>query len=161
MIKLIKGNLFENLDKNIIIAHGCNCRGGYGAGFVVPLAERYPVAREYYLKRHEVKGWSLGFAQILPVENKNNIYVANCATQDRFWKKHRTEVLVNYKAVADSLAVVAKFAREQKLKVYMPAIGAGLAGGNWSKLKSIIEKCMDGVECHIYILPHEWSKYGE
>ena len=43
MIHYAKGDLFDT--DHQIIAHGCNCRGGYGAGIAGQMAKKYPKAR--------------------------------------------------------------------------------------------------------------------
>ena len=53
----------ETEAENRLIVHCCNTLGAWGAGFVVPLGERYPSAKEEYKKfisqSLHPKGWSL------------------------------------------------------------------------------------------------------
>lgn len=80
MVRYVKGDLFTT-DCDLI-AHGCNCRGGYGSGVAYTMAKLYPKAKYYYLDKYEEDGWKLGDVQM--VYQRDGKYIANCATQDAY-----------------------------------------------------------------------------
>jgi len=147
VINYVRGNLFST-DCDII-AHGCNCRGGFGKGIAAHMAKLYPKAREAYLRKYKTEGWQLGDVQF--VQNNGKI-IANCATQDRYWKTGAKTVLVECWAVRSCMAKIASYASAKKLSVALPRIGAGLAGGNWDKIKQILERELQNIDTVIYEL---------
>ena len=48
MIEYIKGNVLRQSDTNRIITHVTNTKGGFGKGFALELANRYPKVRTKY-----------------------------------------------------------------------------------------------------------------
>lgn len=146
MITYKKGNLF-NFAKSGVIAHGCNCRGGFGAGFAKYLAEQYPDARGMYFWKYNNEGWKLGECQAVGTstydEHGNNLWIVNCATQDRYWKEYEGERLVDYDALIEVFDKLNRLYKTLGTVIHMPKIGAGLAGGDWNKIKKLMESCFD------------------
>lgn len=148
MVKIVKGDLFDHA-KEGIIAHGCNCRGGFGAGFVVPLANKYPEAKNKYVEKFLGDGWKLGDVQFVIIDS--NILIANCATQDRYWKLVIGEVLVSYPALNNAMKKVANLAKRLDCQVHIPFIGAGLAGGDKTKIMAVFLDAFKDVDCTLYV----------
>lgn len=42
---------------------------------------------------------------------------------------------------------------DEKTRIGIPKIGAGIAGGNWVKIKALIEKAMPGRDITLVVLP--------
>jgi len=143
------GNLLDHVN-NGIIAHGCNCRGGFGAGFAKYVGEKYPETKRGYISKYNKEGWKLGDIQLVKV--KPDLYVANMATQDRFWKEYEGEVLVDYVALCDALEELKKKSLELGLPIYIPKIGCGLAGGNWEKVKKYINLIFEDTDITVFNL---------
>jgi O-acetyl-ADP-ribose deacetylase (regulator of RNase III) len=146
MVKYVKGDLFET-DRDII-AHGCNCRGGYGSGVAYTMAKTYPRAKLLYLEKYDEDGWDLGDVQM--VLQRDNKYVANCATQDQFMP--RGVCHADYSSIRICMEKVKKFAKDKGLSVAMPKIGAGLAGGDWNLIEKILEEVFVDYEVTVYYL---------
>lgn len=140
-----KGNLFST--NAHIIAHGCNCRGGFGSGVAGQIARLFPLARKSYIYKFRKEGWTLGEVQL--VELHPDRIIANMATQDTFGGPG---VHVDYEAVYDCFNTLLCFAQEANMDVAIPKIGAGLAGGDWAIIETIIRDLLVNyrvnVECY-------------
>lgn len=135
MINYVKGDLFES-GRADILAHGCNCRGGFGSGVAAAVAKKYPKARHYYLDKHDEDGWELGEVQF--VRQWNDVIIANCATQDAYLP--RGECHADYDAIRICMMKVKDYAKDKGLTVAIPKIGAGLAGGDWNVIETILNE---------------------
>ena len=125
-------------DGNKLICHICNDIGGWGRGFVVELSRRWPEPearyREWY-KNRSTNDFELGAIQL--VEVGQEISVANMVAQHGI-KSTEAGPPIRYEAVESCLRKVAVHAAEHDFSVHMPRIGAGLAGGDWQRIESII-----------------------
>lgn len=151
MIKYTKADLFTTGAD--IIAHGCNCVGGFGSGVAGQMARKYPMTRTHYLHKFETEGWRLGDVQFVTVENVNvwtNRYVANCATQKEYYPRDR--VHADYEAIRKCMQQVHDFAKMHDLTVAIPKIGAGLAGGDWKIIEQILESVFHDYNVAVYHL---------
>lgn len=146
VVKYIKGDLFDT-DADII-AHGCNCRGGYGSGVAGIMAKKYPKARHYYLDKFEEEGWQLGDVQF--VRQWNDKIIANCATQDAYYPRDRRHA--DYDAIRLCMMKVKDYAMDKGLTIAAPKIGAGLAGGDWDVIEKIMEEVFSDYDITIYYL---------
>lgn len=150
MIVYVQGDIFES--DETVIAHGCNCSGGFASGFAKEVTRIYPAAREAYLRKfaHEGGGWSLGDVQVVEVESSGfRRRIANCATQQRYGRPDQGPY-VSYDAIR---AVVRGLLKEFPQGLAMPKIGAGLAGGNWDIIEQIINEEIGDVEVRVYVSP--------
>jgi O-acetyl-ADP-ribose deacetylase (regulator of RNase III) len=145
-LKYIQGDLFETKDD--IIAHGCNCRGGFGAGIAGIIARKFPKARAYYMDKHEEDGWKLG--DIQPVEQWTGQYIVNCATQDNY--AYSGVLNADYNAIRLAMTRLKEFAKSKSFTISIPKIGAGLAGGDWNIIEKILEEVFSDYDITIYYL---------
>lgn len=149
-------------NKKIIIPHVCNSAGGFGKGFVVPLALRWPVTKEKY-KSLQHSEELLGRTQFVDVEP--NIIVANMIAQKGYGKnnkaKHKedgvdnTEIPLQYWALEKCLSRVFYRAHHDFDDAIISTIrvGCGLGGSSWDKVLPIIEKTMlDNSIVYVYDL---------
>jgi O-acetyl-ADP-ribose deacetylase (regulator of RNase III) len=148
VIKYVKGDLFESGAD--IIAHGCNCVGGFGSGVAGQIAKRYPRVRNAYLERHEELGWELGDVQFVYAELGKGLYIANCATQKEYYPRDR--VHADYDAIRTAMTRVKQWAKGQGKSVAIPKIGAGLAGGDWNRIEAILKEVFDDYDVTVYTL---------
>lgn len=146
MIVYKQGNVLESDEK--VIAHGCNCSGGFGSGFAKAVAELYPSVREGYLHRYNTRGWRLGDVQLIGVGDGSGREIANCGTQQRYGKPEEGPY-VSYPAIRQ---VIKNLIQSYPNGFAMPKIGAGLAGGNWDIISKIIEDESGTVEVRVYVL---------
>jgi len=145
MIKYIKGNLFTAPQD--ILAHGCNCVGGFGSGVAGQMSVEFPETREKYLEKFEKQGWELGDVQL--VKSKDKI-IANCATQKKYYP--RTVRNADYPAIELCMLKLYKLCKETGKTLAMPKIGAGLAGGDWKIIEAIINDVFEDMDVYVYYL---------
>lgn len=146
MVKYVQGDLFDSGAD--LIAHGCNCRGGFGSGVAYTMAQKYPKARWYYLDKFDEDGWHLGEVQF--VHMSNGKWVANCATQDAFMPRGKCHA--DYGAIRTAMGLVKDFAKGKSLSLAMPKIGAGLAGGDWNTIEAILNEVFSDYDITVYYL---------
>ncbi len=152
-INYLIGDVLESkLEGDKIIVHICNDIGAWGKGFVLSLSSKWRLPEEEYRKWYKSnKNFELGEVQIVKVNE--NTFVGNMISQ-RGIKKDFTSVPMRYDSLDKCLAKISNFALEKNLKVLMPRIGCGLAGGRWEKITPIIENqlCEKGIEVYVYDL---------
>ena len=146
MIVYKQGDVLESDEK--VIAHGCNCSGGFGSGFAKAVATKYPGVRESYLHKFKQRGWKLGDVQLIGVGDGSGREIANCATQQNYGKAEKGPY-ISYPAVRD---VIRELVKSYPGGFAMPKIGAGLAGGNWEIIESIINEESKDTEVRVYTL---------
>lgn len=146
MVKYVNGDLFST--EADIIAHGCNCRGGYGSGVAYTMAKTYPRAKLLYLEKYDEDGWDLGDVQF--VLQRDGKYVANCATQDAYLPRGMCHA--DYPAIRTCMEKVKKFAKDKGLSIAMPKIGSKLAGGDWNLIEKILEEVFVDYDVTVYYL---------
>lgn len=157
-IVYVKGDLFAAIagKRKVIIPHICNDVGAWGAGFVIPLGRRYPQSRETYLAlaiSEPARPWVLGTTQVVGVDKDNIIFVANMIAQhDVCLSDGRPPV--RYFALATCMDKVAQLAAIEGIEIHAPKFGAGLAGGNWDFIATLIQEIWidRGIPVTIYSL---------
>lgn len=117
---------------NKIIIHVCNNIGKWGAGFVLAISKKWKKPEKIY---RDTKKYILGDIQIVQV--KEDIYVINMIAQKGI-RILNNKIPLDYFALNECLKKVNKFAIEKNATIHMPKIGAGLAGGDWKIIESII-----------------------
>lgn len=147
MIKYVQGDLFDSGAD--VIAHGCNCSGGFGAGVAGQIATKFPKAKFYYIDKFDDEGWKLGDVQFVKL-NSGDVYIANCATQQAYLP--RGVCHADYPGIRTAMEKVKAFAKDKSLTIAIPKIGAGLAGGDWSTIEKILEEVFIDYDITIYYL---------
>lgn len=141
-MKRIKGDLIELAlaGEFDLIVHGCNCMCTMGAGIAKTIKSTFPAA--YTADKETIKGdeSKLGDISIATVAlPTGNLIIVNAYTQ--FDYKGRG-LKANYNAIRQAFRKVKE--RYTGLRIGFPAIGAGLAGGDWSIIATIIEEELKG-----------------
>lgn len=144
MIQYVKGDLFDHiLHKKVMITHICNDVGGWGSGFVIPLAIHFPIAQQRYLQWFQVgntislqgyQEFALGKTQII---RTNNIYISNMIAQRDIVSKINVKP-IRYAALIHCMNYVADFCEKNDVPIHAPKFGSGLAGGNWDFIEQLI-----------------------
>jgi O-acetyl-ADP-ribose deacetylase (regulator of RNase III) len=139
-----------------VIVHVCNDVGGWGRGFVLAVSRRWPEPERRYRAWHrgqESIPFALGQVQFVSVDEQ--LWVANLIGQHDV-RAQAGVPPVRYEAIREGLRRVATFTRENDATIHMPRIGAGLAGGQWEAIRSIIEEELvsSGLEVTVYDLPN-------
>jgi len=133
MVHYKKGNLLEATQD--IIAHGCNCSGGFGRGVAGQIAKKWPAVKAAYFRQYNAFGWKLGFTQYVDVGDK---IIVNCGTQEKYFPLGVCHA--NYAAIHAAMNEVRDYAKQKGLSIAIPKIGAGLAGGDWNDIRNILEE---------------------
>lgn len=84
------------------------------------------------------EGWRLGDVQLVSISNGK--IIANCATQHGFGYADNQKVFVDYPAIASVFKTLVNFSKVNNISIAMPRIGAGLAGGDWTIIKNLLEQ---------------------
>jgi len=121
-----------------VIAHIVNDKHAWGAGFVVPLAKKFPASRQAYLGLHE---HIRGLIQIVGVSIDYRVgCVVNMCAQT-LGVKHP----LDYEALKLCIGHTQRFALNAGASVHIPRIGCGLAGGDWTRI--------------VRMIPESWNVY--
>lgn len=157
-INYLKGDATAPIGKGAkVIVHICNNLGKWGKGFVLAISKRWPQPeREYKIAFSQAPTPSLGDVQFVIVSD--DITVANIIGQHGIKKKGgalESRPPIRYKAVRLGLEQVASYALQNNASVHMPRIGCGLAGGEWTKIETIINEklCNSGIIVNVYDYP--------
>ena len=139
MIKEINGDLIK-LAKNgsfDVIAHGCNCFHTMGAGIARQIKENFPEAYKADLKTVKGSNEKLGDFSWVKVQGNwdKSFYILNVYTQFGYGNN---ETHIRYDAVEDVFWKINRIFGNFDYRFGFPKIGAGLAGGDWNKIKKII-----------------------
>jgi O-acetyl-ADP-ribose deacetylase (regulator of RNase III) len=128
-----------------IIAHVCNNKKAWGAGFVIAISRRWPQPERAYRALIDPK---LTVVQLVRVET--DIVVANMIAQDGFGEGDMPPI--RYEALESCLMKVGIEAERTDASVHMPRIGCGLAGGSWGRVSAILESTLAGINVVVYDL---------
>jgi len=127
-----------------VIIHGCNCFCTMGAGIAKTIKQKFPEAYEADLQT--AKGDESKLGTITWAETKDGeLTIVNGYTQFQWRGSGRK---ANYEAIREVFMKVK--ARFSGLRIGYPAIGAGLAGGDWAVISQIIEEELEG-ENHTFV----------
>lgn len=147
-IKIYNGDITKcNAD---IIAHQVNCKFVMGGGVALALRKRWPVVYKNYIALGEEcdkssEEW-LGTCQIVKIDQ--NRYVANLFGQDDLGYE---KCYTNYAALETALKELLFHVEYMELKtIAFPwLMSCGLAGGDWSIVKPLIEKTFEDSDIEI------------
>ncbi len=140
------------------IIHGCNAQGAMGSGVAKALMDRYPSVREHYISMHrqskkERKPF-LGTMHIGHSDTERVIY--NLITQEFYG--YDGKLYASYEAIEQCMKALdesmhcMKAAQGSTPHVAMPLLGCGLAGGDWTVVSEIIQKCSKHFQPVVYTL---------
>jgi O-acetyl-ADP-ribose deacetylase (regulator of RNase III) len=154
MIIYKKNDIFEQVQKHDIIAHICNNKGKFGAGFSGELAKKFPESIQSYLSHIKVMEKleipTLGTIHIKKYPIKKHTIVDMIA-MDGVRSKINI-VPLRYQALEKCLQTLRDYLEFNFINaaIKMPKIGSGLAGGDWNKIVEIIDKIFKRYRILIY-----------
>lgn len=133
MINYKQGNLLDV--KEGVIVHGCNAKGVMGSGVALAVKDKYAKAYTSYKTFEESKGLRVGGVNLVNITKK--LYVANAITQASYGRDSE----VRYVSYGGVLTCFEKLNEHFPLNIpfHFPKIGAGLGGGDWEVISSLIE----------------------
>lgn len=153
---MIKGNLIDLAEQGRfdVIVHGCNCFHTMGAGIAKEIATRYPLVLEVDKKYTQNGDKSkLGGYTYTGVTSPQGGYfiIINAYTQHRYGRpKNELEPLLDYGAVKSVFKLLKTEFGDKRIGY--PKIGAGLAGGDWNIISTIIEQELAGSRHELVVL---------
>ena len=138
-MKEVYGNLIDLAlegDFDIII-QGCNCFNTFGRGLAKEIKERLPkaYAADCKTKKGDMNKLGNYSSCIINTDSGDDFMVLNCYTQ-YIWDSSTKPL--DYEALTLYLRKINHEFKDHIIGV--PLIGAGLAGGDWDKIKIIIER---------------------
>jgi len=119
-----------------IIMHGCNAQGVMGSGVALAVRQKYPKAYEKY--KEDIQRGFLGLGDVQLVEVNDDLFIANAITQEFYGRDKK--VYVSYDAIKSAFSTLFELAVGLKVNISIPKIGAGLGGGDWEIILSIIKE---------------------
>jgi O-acetyl-ADP-ribose deacetylase (regulator of RNase III) len=141
------GNLMEAAEP--CIAHGCNAQGVMGSGVALAIRKTFPDAFRVY-ERTYIDGHNHLQMGTVAIAHTKGKLIANCITQEYFGPGDRR--YVSYDAISLCLQMINNYKIDS---VALPLIGAGLGGGNWNIIATIIEEELTKVQPVVYVLSEE------
>jgi len=147
LIALAKSGKFD------VIAHGCNCQCVMGAGIAPQMAKAFGADQadeaEHFWQNETSLEWDnielLGNINwFIPFEDYNkldcleNLIVVNAYTQFDITGRRVGKIDLDYEALTLCMRKINHIFPGKHIG--LPQIGCGLAGGDWNKVKTIIQK---------------------
>jgi len=142
-VKTIKGDLVKLAAEGRfhVIVHGCNCFNTMGAGIAAQIAKRFPEAEHADQltnigDRNKLGSYTLA---VVRGDYDDALIIVNAYTQYGYG---RVGPAVDYDAIRKvfSTIVYNLACMEGDIRIGIPRIGAGLAGGDWTRINNIIEE---------------------
>jgi O-acetyl-ADP-ribose deacetylase (regulator of RNase III) len=152
-MKEITDNLLDLAEKGEfdIIAQGCNCFHTMGSGIAKDIHNRYPEVYDV-----DKKGSIYGSKSKLGTctytkTNDFDFIVFNCYTQHRYGADGAYNRYVEYGAVRSCMKEIKQYIQNtynpsqwSEVRIGLPLIGCGRAGGSWNVVKEIYEEEFKG-----------------
>lgn len=143
IVRYVDGNLVtmvaraNKIGKGITAAHGCNCHDAMHSGIAWEFARNFPAVRNADTKAYE-KATQHGYnpeGNIYLLGNSSAAIVGNCTVINLY-----TQFYPGKDCRYDAIENAFKHLESMNIKgnVYIPQIGAGIAGGDWNKISEII-----------------------
>ena len=143
-------------DEISVIAHCNNSKGAWGAGFVVPLGKKYPLAKKVYLDFIKETPIMERLGKVSYTDCTPNISIANIVGQFDYRPAYKGQRLVDYDAIRKGFQDMMKRFSEigKPYTVHMPRIGCGLANGKWDEIEKVINETFieNGIDVYVYDL---------
>jgi hypothetical protein len=154
-ITYIRGNALEPRGTGPrIIAQIVNDKTpNWGAGFGRAVRNIYPSVQK------DFKDWAMLNPDMLSLGNiytstvSRNLYLVNMIAQHGYGESAKPRI--RYAALRNCLRQLKEIAVDKTASIYMPRIGTGYAGGNWSYISELIDEVLvrNGIAVTVYTLP--------
>lgn len=136
LIKLAKQGEFD------VIVHGCNCFCTMGKGIALAVKTSFPAVYQADVKMEKGDRAKLGNCSFAEVETGGHLLtIVNAYTQFSYTGRGPK---VDYDAIRSCFQWIKL--NHGKKRIGFPKIGAGLAGGDWERIASIIEEELAGAD---------------
>lgn len=134
LIQLAKNGQFDH------IAHGCNCFCTMGARIAKAVKEIFPAAVEADQATQQGDRAKLGTCSFAEIALETSSLIVVYAYTQFAWRGRGPKV--DYAAVRSCMGWIKK--RHPERRIGLPKIGAGLAGGDWPTISTILEEELAG-----------------
>jgi len=155
IIDTVNGDLIAFLKAHkgemIFTAHGCNCFASFGAGYAPLIGKAFKglhkadaTYQASFLNKTEMLGT---FSKL----ETNHVTIYNAYTQFHGGRDLRIESLGKaFKAMNDDIKAKA-LELDVKPVLYIPLIGAGIAGGDWNVISQYINDNTPDVDVIVFV----------
>lgn len=166
MIKYEIGDIFNALDWALsegfplATAHCCNCQNTMKSGIAPLIARNFPAA--WRADQETVRGDRSKLGSITEAwSDCGGILVFNLYGQYGYWNRKQGKMDLEYSALDSALEKMAASLHSKcrlsdvnpaEVKVFLPKIGAGLAGGDWKVIEPMIEKHLGKFDVTVFQL---------
>ncbi len=143
-MKVVEGDLIELAlaGEFDVVLHGANCQCTMGAGIAKSIKLAFPEAFE--ADRSTVKGdrAKLGtFSSAVVSRDGRELTIVNAYTQFDY---RGPKVRVDYEAIRRAARAVRN--EFDGKRIGYPRIGAGLGGGDWARIRAILDEELSGLD---------------
>lgn len=162
--KEIEGDLIKYAFDGMfdVISHGCNCQNSMGAGIAPQMArafgcDRFPLEHSNYRGDinklgqidYQTNAYAGGTSENDIIEF--DLTIVNSYTQYHYGRNHKdgVDMPIDYDALTLCMRKINH--RFKGNRIGLPKIGAGLAGGDWNKIKGIIQEELKDCDVTIVI----------
>jgi ADP-ribose 1''-phosphate phosphatase len=161
MIEYRKGDLFQNLTGNEIIAHACNAQGVWGSGFARECKERFP--NDFIEYQRFCEWWNCGTGKSFLSDGNKNIQGILCLIASEKYGKlkdspekilHATKYALNYFSTLLNEEESNFFYSGGSINIVSPKINSGLFGVPWTDTETVINNFIENSERKI-----NWTVY--
>lgn len=143
MLEFTSGDLFA-LDADILV-NTVNCKGVMGAGIALAFKTRYPEMFQDYQRKCKAGRIKPGGIDEW-IDSWTGKTIVNFATKDH-WRKPS-----QYEYIEDGLIALHQYLKSRgKVRVALPALGAGHGGLDWARVKQMIESNLADLEAEITV----------
>jgi len=132
MVEYRRGDVLNSGE--LIVVHGCNCFNTMGAGLAKQVRAQYPEA--WQADQLTIPGDRSKLGTYTQAQGRNGTIIINAYPQYTY---SRAYVTGDYNAIESALRAVC-IAYESHNVIATPTIGAGLAGGDWGTIETILTK---------------------
>lgn len=158
MVKYKVGNLITAAQNGEVdvIAHCCNCFNTMKSGIAPQIAKAFPIAK--IVDNKTIKGDWRKFGSYSSGTHMSDeglmTHIYNLYGQYNWWP--RDERHLHYDALKFAMRLMVEdlsyFPGSHEPKIGLPKMGAGLAGGDWSKIVRLIHQEFSDYDVTIYVL---------
>jgi len=146
MIYYRTGDLFESNAEALV--NTVNTFGVMGKGVALQFKKRFPNNYKIYVKACKEEELTIG--KLLVTEEEvllmGKVTIINFPTKID-WRKPS-----EYSYIEEGVRELKKIILEKNIKsIAIPPLGSGNGGLNWNKVKQLLEKDLQGVDCEIFI----------
>jgi O-acetyl-ADP-ribose deacetylase (regulator of RNase III) len=146
---------------SVLLPHICNDAGGWGKGYVLAISRHWSepelAFREWAATGNDQglhdMPYQLGEIQVVQVTENPYTAVVNMVAQAGYRPTYEDDGkrYVDYDALSVCLTKLQVWATVFGCSVHMPKIGAGLGGGSWETIETLIRLYLAGTDVTVYL----------